>query len=780
MLLTYTRFLLAQLCLASLVGLRPRDLEDGLQSLKSLDNMTARTENGRKIILNEAYKKVVKRIRRQEPNKVELAKTILLWLVYAQRPLTTKELQHAIFVRKGDSAINTRFLDNPSTIAFVCGGLVIVEESTDSIRLMHATTRHFLEKNLCRLDAQEDGPTEAPGTQEISQFNISANQTIALACVAYLQLREFSTVQVKTLDQWNGRLRTYAFYEYAADFWEHHADVGAVRDNPLILELVHNNAAMAEMSPVLSLADWQSSEEQSCQQCYQDVERSPGFDNLVASITHWLQDCDTSPSHEVCRKVAPPSQQRPIRLLDTFRRCIVMVPRPKSQQYAALSYLWGGRQRVKLIRLSLPIFARPHGFCNFNLLPSRTIADAMDLCRSIGYRYLWVDALCLVQDDMEDMMYQLAGMDDVFKNAAITLVAAEGDHSDYGLIPLEIPDRTPRTDACDPHEMLRRLMAESPWDERGWTLCEKILSRRLLIFAGLEQFLSCGKRLYSLDRCIESTPESAGRPRSLQYTECGHQLEKYLEIVKAFQARHFTLERDIPFAMSAIVRPLGSVMDGRPNFFISGMPTCAIDQLLSWRVEEHQPDARRKRFPSWSWYGWQQIPLFPEVLMNELQRNRDRAERLITRCEYSISSIASTNDLSGNSFYAQGKTEPLRLETQVRRLEIEMCCNELVEPRNRLFCVFEPKSRRLLGKIQLRTSWRACRGVEMDFIPILTTPDDDDNICIMMLMCLDARDSIDGHPVAPFFERVQIMDCRISKEYWSGMIGEVGNSILLY
>lgn len=50
----------------------------------------------------------------------------------------------------------------------------------------------------------------------------------------------------------------------------------------------------------------------------------------------------------------------------------------------------------------------------------------MFLTRAMKKRYLWVDALCIIQGDKEDKKAQIQRMDKIYQNAVLTIVACHG------------------------------------------------------------------------------------------------------------------------------------------------------------------------------------------------------------------------------------------------------------------------------------------------------------------------------------------------------------------
>jgi hypothetical protein len=103
-------------------------------------------------------------------------------------------------------------------------------------------------------------------------------------------------------------------------------------------------------------------------------------------------------------------------------------------QYLALSYVWGNlKDPVKLLKENISDFQSPGGIARiFKSLPS-TIRDAIKLTRDLGYKYLWVDSLCIIQDDFDFKSRIIHKMNLVYENAFITIIGASGSDANAGL-----------------------------------------------------------------------------------------------------------------------------------------------------------------------------------------------------------------------------------------------------------------------------------------------------------------------------------------------------------
>lgn len=121
-----------------------------------------------------------------------------------------------------------------------------------------------------------------------------------------------------------------------------------------------------------------------------------------------------------------------LRLLDVQDNCLIETV--DSVKYVALSYLWGLAVNVRLTTANYQALVHRPGSLGeyWDTLP-RTIQDAITFVRAIGGRYLWCDALCLIQNDNEDIQRGLESMDYIYEQARFTIVGACGHDADAGL-----------------------------------------------------------------------------------------------------------------------------------------------------------------------------------------------------------------------------------------------------------------------------------------------------------------------------------------------------------
>ncbi|KAI3325818.1 heterokaryon incompatibility protein-domain-containing protein [Xylariaceae sp. AK1471] len=213
---------------------------------------------------------------------------------------------------------------------------------------------------------------------------------------------------------------------------------------------------------------------------------STSFDPVI--VQGWLQDCRNY--HTGCHFERRPDPS--LNLIDCRNHRILSVSDINSDsepEYVALSYVWGNCTDVSKVMLE--------GHTLPSTLPS-VVKDSIQVTLRLGYYYLWVDKYCVDNKDKIKKHEQLMHMDSVYKNAALTIVAAAGLDESYGLPGLS--KNRPSRQMCfrsDNFTLISTLplphdsIAKSCWATRGWTYQEAILSRRRLVFTDDQLYFEC-------------------------------------------------------------------------------------------------------------------------------------------------------------------------------------------------------------------------------------------------------------------------------------------------
>lgn len=152
-----------------------------------------------------------------------------------------------------------------------------------------------------------------------------------------------------------------------------------------------------------------------------------------AQIMEWVQKCQAE-HHEQCQM--PETRtfmelQPYLLVVDVRKHCLSKLPH--KGRYLAFSYVWGGIDQPQTKLENVKEFCTPGGLNRIGETIPKTIADAISLVKLLGERYLWVDALCIVQDDNASKQSMIDRMHIVYQNAFLTVIAATGADANAGL-----------------------------------------------------------------------------------------------------------------------------------------------------------------------------------------------------------------------------------------------------------------------------------------------------------------------------------------------------------
>ncbi|RSL63585.1 hypothetical protein CEP54_005127 [Fusarium duplospermum] len=300
------------------------------------------------------------------------------------------------------------------------------------------------------------------------------------------------------------------------------------------------------------------------------------------------------------------------RLLDLEAKCIRYMP--LGTRYVTLSYVRDQAPVFKLLQNNLDFLQTPGSLDKVATELPRTVADAMELVRSLGERYLWVDILCLVQDHPRDMKGGIEIMNSILRGSHFAIVAASGTDIHSGLPGVRLGSRQPSQHIAQLNPKMKIAITHSvywhlqnsAYNQQGWTLQELVLPRRTLIFINTQVYFRCTQATW----CEETAADLQVKwvdPDDDNILRIPSPGAGNLEAWKAYQRlcedySDRTLEHDADAlrGLSGILRQLGGELtswyaDGLPaNYLNSALLFLSIDGTLQ----------RRPGFASYSWAGW--------------------------------------------------------------------------------------------------------------------------------------------------------------------------------
>lgn len=228
--------------------------------------------------------------------------------------------------------------------------------------------------------------------------------------------------------------------------------------------------------------------------------------DAFTSARTWLREC--LQTHSSCPKITTgtlPTRVLDLNELSEFLDIIRLQETTPGEigQYIALSYCWGPQGQSIMLKEST--LKESKNAIVVRTLP-QTLQDAILVSRKLGIRYLWIDALCIIQDSDSDKGNELTQMPSIYKNAVVTISAAIAEDCQKGFLEdrEEIMKRIRQSfcvpliwDVKDPDDELAsecwlcpdedhgfnvKEFGEEVIEGRGWTFQEAWLAPRLLIY----------------------------------------------------------------------------------------------------------------------------------------------------------------------------------------------------------------------------------------------------------------------------------------------------------
>jgi hypothetical protein len=288
--------------------------------------------------------------------------------------------------------------------------------------------------------------------------------------------------------------------------------------------------------------------------------------------------------------------------------------------YATLSHCWGNARFLRLEQRNQDAFGQ---MIPFHDLP-KTFQDAMDIAKALGLDYIWIDSLCIVQDDDDDWRKEASLMSSVYGGSYVNIAASsatnahQGCHTKVnGLVDgLQVKVHVSGKD--DRHKLIQfeegalyhAALWQTPLASRAWVFQEKILSPRTIHFGDRGIYWECANKIASECLPCGLSPEHSDHSlirkyRNLQYHDYP---VWWAHAVRLYSAAQMTYGRDKLVAISGVAR---QIYERFGHKYIAGLwQDDTIERQLCWRVENNQTFGRpapqlqprpEYRAPSWSW-----------------------------------------------------------------------------------------------------------------------------------------------------------------------------------
>jgi len=320
---------------------------------------------------------------------------------------------------------------------------------------------------------------------------------------------------------------------------------------------------------------------------------------------YWHNLCKTT--HQNCG-IAVDSTFKPTRLVD------LTLPKPVLRtslgadadcKFATLSHCWGATQYAVLTKDMLSSY-----LCQIpEAAISKTFKEAMVVAKYLGFRYIWIDSLCIIQDSKDDWRHESALRSKVYGNSSFNISAAGAEDASIGcFLPRArnwLDSRKISTSSeciklqymCLDYGFEHKRLDDMPLMQRGSALQERILASRILHFAESQLFWEC-KELHACEEA-PSGYDFRGRKTKLDLDDATSETQKgWQELVSGYSACELTDSKDKLVAISGLAQAVQNELLGS---YIAGLWRNDMESQLGWYrfgSLEHRPVEYRA--PTWS------------------------------------------------------------------------------------------------------------------------------------------------------------------------------------
>lgn len=385
---------------------------------------------------------------------------------------------------------------------------------------------------------------------------------------------------------------------------------------------------------------------------------SGDLDNLIKNtIQPWMKSCrEQHQYHDDCGS-SDDAKVLPTRLIDlgtSETETIKIITTNKSEigidsPYLILSYCWGKGNASAMTTIH-NFEERSRGFSMASL--PQTLQDAMSITRRLGFQYIWIDAMCIIQatdDDAGDFSTEATKMGDYYANAECCIAASLASDSSQGFlterllgrypiqpVAIQLSSTTSNDDnnsndeeggkipksqillAVEAEYNLHDVLNNTPLMSRGWYLQELMLSRRIIHWTQHGIFLQCRSSVFIEGQVGNWTSQNAAfNPRSILALpkEKTISYEGWYQLIDNFSQKALTFESDRMYAIHGVaaqfVQRLGMeyshgvfrqhLAQGLTWYTYGQKPLPAEPHRECAESKERELTMEKSLFPSWCW-----------------------------------------------------------------------------------------------------------------------------------------------------------------------------------
>ncbi|KAF4996359.1 hypothetical protein FDECE_12503 [Fusarium decemcellulare] len=159
-----------------------------------------------------------------------------------------------------------------------------------------------------------------------------------------------------------------------------------------------------------------------------DIQGDAIAPQVLELAQNWLKNCEEN--HPACNLVDGPFPRRLIFVGDNTADYKLVERVHPDTPYVALSHCWGTQQAFTTTRSNLD--HRKAGIKQTDL--PATFQDAITVTKGLGLKYIWIDSLCIVQDDESDWNHESGRMGGIYERSFCTIAASTASGDQFGFL----------------------------------------------------------------------------------------------------------------------------------------------------------------------------------------------------------------------------------------------------------------------------------------------------------------------------------------------------------
>ncbi|KAI0813430.1 hypothetical protein GGR55DRAFT_703415 [Xylaria sp. FL0064] len=358
-------------------------------------------------------------------------------------------------------------------------------------------------------------------------------------------------------------------------------------------------------------------------------------------LREWIRLCDethecTSIQKETRTSAKMPTRVIDVGLIDNPRLRLIEPSKSWMEKYIALSHCWGKTpEHLSLVTKKSNVARLKDGF-NVNELP-KTFQDAVRTARALGIRYLWIDSLCIIQDDKKDWETEAKKMGDVYSFAYLTIAASSATSSLDGFLERSKHRRCATVATTDgPLHLAEAIdnfvedVEDGILNTRGWVLQERALSRRIIHFTSTQMYWECGNGVHceTLTQLRNPRSQFLGDPdfprQGLSYFKDERiRLVQYLYTM--YCGLNLTKASDRSVAINGILKRLSDAFQLRVDYgiFWKFHERSVLWLARVWGSLSRIDYANNDPVPSWSWMAYSGEIQYPDIPFGKVDWTED-------------------------------------------------------------------------------------------------------------------------------------------------------------